>query len=77
MPIYEYHCEACQQEFEYLLLGDTEPDLCPHCQSPQVCRLMSTCGFLSKGSAGETTSRSAGASACGSCSGSSCSGCSH
>ena len=77
MPIYEYHCGDCQKDFEYLVLGGGEPDECPHCSSTDVCRLMSACGFLSKGGGGETMKSSAGASACGSCSASSCSSCGH
>jgi putative FmdB family regulatory protein len=54
MPIYEYHCNACGHNFEYLVMGGNEPDQCPECRADAVCRLMSTCGFISKGSGGET-----------------------
>jgi hypothetical protein len=37
---------------------------------------MSACGFVSKGSKGETVSRAAGSS-CGGCTAGSCSGCHH
>ncbi len=77
MPIYEYQCENCQKEFEYLVIGGSEPDTCPHCQGTRVSRLLSACGFLSKGSGGETTRSSAGASACGSCTAASCASCGH
>jgi len=76
MPIYEYCCEDCQKNFEKLVFGSEQPD-CPSCNSKKVNRLMSTCGFLSKGSGGETTGSSAGASACGGCSATSCSTCGH
>jgi putative FmdB family regulatory protein len=75
MPIYEYHCEKCEQDFEYLVIGSDDP-LCPSCHSKKVCKQMSTFGFVSKGGGGETVSRSAGSS-CGSCAASSCAGCSH
>ncbi|MDX2452979.1 zinc ribbon domain-containing protein [Desulfosarcina sp.] len=75
MPIYEYHCKGCSQDFEYLVLGGSEPDQCPACKADTVCRLMSTCGFVSKGSGGETVSTSASSSSCTGCSASSCSGC--
>jgi len=75
MPIYEYHCECCNQDFECLVFGQEKPE-CPSCSSEDVCRLMSRCGFVSKGSGGQTVSRSAG-SACGGCSASSCAGCGH
>ena len=42
MPIYEYHCKGCGQDFEYLVLGGSEPDQCPACKADTVCRLMST-----------------------------------
>ena len=54
MPIYEYHCEDCNQDFECLVFGGEEPD-CPSCNSKNICRLMSACGFISKGSSGENT----------------------
>ena len=73
MPIYEYHCEKCDKDFECLVFGDEKPD-CPTCQSTDVCRLMSTCGFISKGSGGQTVSKSAG-SACSGCAASSCTSC--
>ena len=75
MPIFEYHCESCNQDFECLVFGNEKPD-CPKCQSPKVCRLMSACAFVSKGSGGQTVSKSA-SSSCSGCSASSCSGCSH
>lgn len=75
MPIYEYCCKDCKNEFEYLVFGSELP-ICPECESNKVARLMSACGFLSKGSSGETISSSAtAASSCGSCSATSCAGC--
>jgi hypothetical protein len=38
---------------------------------------MSTCGFVSKGSGGQTVNTSASSSSCTGCSASSCSGCGH
>jgi putative FmdB family regulatory protein len=76
MPIYEYHCKNCDQDFEYLVFGSEKPD-CPSCKSKKVSKLMSRCGFISKGSGGETVSSSAGASSCSGCAASSCAGCSH
>ncbi len=76
MPIFEYTCEACGKEFEYLVFGNDEPE-CPECQSKKVCKLMSTCGFVSKAGLGAPPKRSAGTSSCGGCSASSCAGCGH
>ena len=40
MPIYEYRCEACEHEFETLVLGKADPE-CPSCQSRDLERLLS------------------------------------
>jgi len=78
MPIYEYHCNDCEHNFEYLVFGNKQPDECPSCKSSKVNKLMSRCGFLSKGSGGETIKASASASSsCGGCTASSCAGCGH
>ena len=76
MPIYEYHCEKCSHEFEYLVFGSEKPG-CPSCNSKKVNKMMSACGFVSKGGGGETVSSSAGASGCSGCASSNCAGCGH
>ncbi len=76
MPIYEYHCDQCNKNFECLILGGDVPE-CPTCNGNNVDRLMSACGFVSKGGGGETVRQSAGTSSCGGCSASSCAGCGH
>ena len=76
MPIYEYHCKDCNRDFEYLVMGE-EDAACPHCSSQSVCRLMSTCGFFSKGGGGETVKAAAGTSGCSGCAATSCAGCGH
>ena len=75
MPIYEYKCTNCDAVFEYLVLGGSAPDNCPECKGDQIKRLMSACGFLSKGSDGGTTASSAGASSCAGCSTTNCGSC--
>ncbi len=74
MPIYEYHCGECDKDFECLVFGSEEPE-CPTCNGRNVHKLMSACGFVSKGGGGETVSTSAGASSCGGCAGTSCASC--
>ncbi len=78
MPIFEYRCDSCSQQFEYLVIGEPDPQ-CEACGSRQVHRMMSVCGFISKGGGGAggeaSVKRSAGASACSGCSASSCAGC--
>ncbi|MBF0224531.1 MAG: zinc ribbon domain-containing protein [Desulfobacterales bacterium] len=73
MPIYEYHCEGCGKNFEFLALRKDEQADCPSCKCGDTKKLISACGFISKGSGGETVSSSA--SSCGSCSSGSCSTC--
>jgi putative FmdB family regulatory protein len=43
MPTYEYHCDACEHEFE-LFQGITEPakKKCPECGKPKLRRLFGT-----------------------------------
>lgn len=40
MPMFEYHCTACQAEFELLVRGETPP-ACPHCGSTALDKLVS------------------------------------
>jgi len=74
MPIYEYKCKKCDKKFEILVMGKDTP-ACPSCGNLKIKRLLSTCGFVSKGSSGETVSASAGTSSCAGCSSNSCSSC--
>ncbi|MBW2028213.1 MAG: zinc ribbon domain-containing protein [Deltaproteobacteria bacterium] len=71
MPIYEYRCKKCHNEFECLVLGDEEGISCPECNARRVERLMSAC---SSKSSGNFTS-SSGPSGCSSCSSTNCSSC--
>ncbi|HSB04031.1 MAG TPA: zinc ribbon domain-containing protein [Thermodesulfobacteriota bacterium] len=71
MPIYEYHCNRCDHEFEKLVFSSSEKVDCSNCKSKKVSRKMSTFAFSSGGKFKSTAS-----SSCGSCSSSSCSGCS-
>jgi putative FmdB family regulatory protein len=75
MPIYEYHCEKCGEDFECLVFGSDKPE-CGACHSKKVTKLMSACGFVSKGAGGQTVTSSAGSS-CTGCSAGSCTGCGH
>jgi len=40
MPLFEYHCESCDVEFELLIRGDESP-ACPECGRGRVDRLIS------------------------------------
>ena len=51
MPIYEYRCEACGHQEEFLQRV-SEPPLteCPVCHKPSFNKLLSAAGFQLKGS---------------------------
>ena len=77
MPIFEYECCDCSQYFEQLVLKSDEAVSCPKCQSTEVHKKMSVCGFKSGGHNGAanshahiTTSGHGGGCSCG-CGGSS------
>ena len=75
MPIYEYCCEACDNKFETLVRGNDVP-VCPQCGSSEnLKKLLSACGFVSKGAGGETVSASAGSSGCSGCASTGCASC--
>ncbi len=73
MPIYEYHCESCDVDFERLVRSAAETIRCPDCAGQKVRRKLSVFGMSSKGRGGngKSTSRSS----CASCRATSCAGC--
>jgi putative FmdB family regulatory protein len=75
MPIYEYRCCQCGQEFERLRpMGRAgEPGLCPGCGSSEVNRCLSV--FASFAREGGATRAVAGSSGCSTCGSSSCGTC--
>jgi len=70
MPIFEYHCATCNNDFELLVFGD-QTVTCPACQGTNVKKMLSACSVKS----GDSFSSSAG-SGCSSCSATTCKGCS-
>jgi putative FmdB family regulatory protein len=46
LPILEYHCDACDHQFEKLVRGFNAPSkiVCPSCGSSDVHKLVSTFG---------------------------------
>jgi putative FmdB family regulatory protein len=40
MPIYEYTCQQCENEFEALVRADTVPE-CPKCHSGELKKMLS------------------------------------
>lgn len=79
MPIYEYKCAKCANEFEELVFGDERPP-CPACGSDQAQRLLS-CACLhmpAPSRVGQTVtypSSGSGGGGCAGCTASSCAGC--
>ena len=78
MPIYEYICKDCDEEFEALVFRSDETVPCPGCKGNDIKRLMSACGFKTGGTADAGDSYSApssGSSGCAGCAGTNCSTC--
>lgn len=71
MPIYEYQCNTCSENFEKLVFGNMEI-ICPKCMSKEVKKKMSAFGM-----SGVDKPFAGGSSGCGSssCSKGSCSSC--
>ena len=70
MPIYEYHCNKCDKNFEELVLSQSEKICCPNCKSSKVERLLSGFSFKCSGNFSGT-----GGSSCSGCSSTNCSSC--
>ncbi len=67
MPIYEFKCRDCGDKFEKLVrLGASAEGIkCPSCDSPQVAKQISVCGFIGGGSRADfSAGSSAGSSSC-------------
>ncbi|MDQ7032143.1 MAG: zinc ribbon domain-containing protein [Desulfonauticus sp.] len=80
MPIYEFCCKKCGEEFEELVLKDDTSIVCPHCHSKEVEKLMSVCKFrtggpIVLGSSSTNSSSKSSSSSCAGCSGGNCSSC--
>lgn len=51
MPIYEYRCEACGFQKEFLQkMSDAMLTTCPECQKETFSKMLSAAGFQLKGS---------------------------
>ncbi len=64
MPLYEFTCTECHQEFEELVFSSSAVSrvVCPHCGSSQITKKISTFASRISGS-GSTQVLSSGASA--------------
>jgi len=72
MPIYEYHCQDCQAEFELIRsIRDADAPLpCTKCQGENITRKLSLFNATSNG-----RSLSGTTGGCGTCAGGTCSSC--
>ncbi|MDP1603825.1 MAG: zinc ribbon domain-containing protein [Legionella sp.] len=51
MPIYEYECKNCHNQFDLMQkISDTPAKQCPQCLKDTAIRLVSAAGFQLKGS---------------------------
>ena len=48
MPIYEYQCNACEHQFEYLVIHSSPPAKCPSCGSKKLDKMISQCAVSSE-----------------------------
>ena len=71
MPIYEYTCNDCAEDFEKLVYGSAADISCPKCSSQNITKKFSLFGM----SGVEKPVTSSGGSACSSCNKPSCSSC--
>ena len=75
MPIYEYNCENCGDDFECLVFRTEELVECPTCGNKGPRKKMSTFGFSTGGKL-KLPSNGGSGSGCSGCSSSNCSSCS-
>lgn len=78
MPIYEYHCNDCDRDFEELVFSEGQEVKCPFCSSEKTEKLMSACKFKTGGGGSDpfpSSSGSSSSSSCSGCTGGNCSTC--
>jgi len=73
MPIYEYHCNDCNTDFEKLVFGSNPEVRCEKCGSKKTEKRLSRFGMGRSSSSASTGS--SGSAGCGGCASSSCAGC--
>lgn len=65
MPIYEYRCKQCDQEFEKYVPGAATAVACPSCASAEVMRKLSVFGLKTAGAVHSAAPMSSGGGCCG------------
>jgi putative FmdB family regulatory protein len=63
MPIFEFHCQKCRDDFEKIVFNNNAQVKCPRCQSSKVRKKLSAFSFRS-GSKSVSASQSGGCSGC-------------
>ncbi len=59
MPIFEYHCNQCKNEFEKLVFSGEEQSItCPNCNTEDVGKKMSVSSFMGSSSMGKCATSS-------------------
>jgi putative FmdB family regulatory protein len=71
MPIFEFVCGGCGNEFEELVMSRSAEVVCPKCSSKDVNKLMSVCAVKS----GEKFTSTSSGAGCSTCSSKNCSSC--
>lgn len=77
MPVYEYHCAACDRRFEALrpMSQADAPLACPRCGAANTRKMISVFAAVSRDGGGSRLVAGSGSSGCASCSGGSCASC--
>lgn len=73
MPIFEYTCLDCGEDFETIVFRSSDPVCCPKCNQEHLQKKMSKFAF--KGSERFVGTGSSANSGCGGCSSHNCSSC--
>jgi len=64
MPIFEYHCSKCDEDFEKIVSNDKTKVQCPKCKSRKVSKKISAFSFKSGSKFVAASSQSGGCSSC-------------
>ena len=64
MPIFEYHCPKCDQDFEKIVFNDKTKVQCPKCKSSKVSKKVSAFSFKSGSKFVAASSKAGGCSGC-------------
>ena len=73
MPLFDFVCRSCGNEFEALVMGSSKPR-CPECNSEDLAKQMSVFAHRTGGESSSSGSSGSG-SGCGGCTSSNCSSC--